>query len=292
MPSLIKDRAEARAAKLDAASLDFFTEHGYLVLENVFDPAEVALMQAESDYILELIANSSLAHERLSGRMDWRLTSHGAHIVRKIQPINDLSLLFSEVAADERLVGPLRQIMGDDPVLMEEKLNYKQPLPGPVAELPIREMDDHFPVHNDWAYYRAQNYPQSILSSALLIDDSTADNGPLRIWPGSHQTYLEHEQTDNGWQVKPALLDHTGGIDMIAPAGSFMIFHVLAVHNSRPNTSGGPRRIMIYSHHPAAVDMPFDTRNGPNRLRESPYEREYLRMKERGEFTDRFRGPA
>ena len=49
---------------------------------------------------------------------------------------------------------------------------------------------------------------------------------------------------------------------------------------------------MIYSHHPAAVDMPFDTRNGPNRLRESPYEREYLRMKERGEFTDRFRAPA
>jgi hypothetical protein len=188
MPSLIKDRAEARAAKLDAASLDFFTEHGYLVLENVFDPAEVALMQAESDYILELIANSSLAHERLSGRMDWRLTSQGAHIVRKIQPINDLSLLFSEVAADERLVGPLRQIMGDDPVLMEEKLNYKQPLPGPVADLPIREMDDYFPVHNDWAYYRAQNYPcrsfpPPCSSTTPLPTTAPCGSGPARTRP-------------------------------------------------------------------------------------------------------------
>ena len=64
-----------------------------------------------------------------SGRLDWHLTSQGQQVVRKIQPINDLSLAFTQAAADERLTGPLRELMDDDPVLMEEKLNYKQPLP-------------------------------------------------------------------------------------------------------------------------------------------------------------------
>ena len=245
-----------------------------------------------SDYILDLILNSSLHHQRLSGRLDWRLTSQDQQMVRKIQPINDLSLDFTRAAADERLTGPLRELMDDEPVLMEEKLNYKQPLPQPVEGLPIQPMDDDFPVHNDWAYYKAQDYPQSILSSALILDDCTPDNGPLRIWPGSHKSYLEHERMENGLQVKEGLIDFAGGQDLLAPAGSFAIFHVLLVHNSRPNTSGRPRRLMIYSHHPAGFAMPRDVRNGPARLRESPWERAYMRLRQRRDFDGDFVAPS
>ena len=186
----------------------------------------------------------------------------------------------------------LRQIMGEEPVLMEEKLNGKQPLTKKIDGLPIKEMDDFFPVHNDWAYYAAQNYPQSVLSSALLLDDCTTANGPLRIWPGSHKKHLEHEMVANGLEVRADLIDHQGGIDMLAPAGSFMIFHVLVVHNSRPNTSGKPRRLMIYSHYPESFKMPFDVRNSPTRLREAPWEREYMRAKERGDYQDTFQAPT
>jgi ectoine hydroxylase-related dioxygenase (phytanoyl-CoA dioxygenase family) len=228
----------------------------------------------------------------LSGRLDWLQTSQDAQVVRKIQPVNDLSLAFTKTIADQRIVDPLRQIMGEKPVLMEEKLNYKQPLPQKVEGLPIKELDDYFPVHNDWAYYAAQNYPQSVLSSALLLDECTPNNGPLRIWPGSHKKHLEHESMENGLQINPALIDHGGGIDMLAPAGTFMIFHVLVVHNSRPNTSGRPRRLMIYSHYPESFEMPFDVRNSPSRLREAPWEREYMRAKERGDYQDTFQAPT
>jgi ectoine hydroxylase-related dioxygenase (phytanoyl-CoA dioxygenase family) len=277
---------------LSRDQLDFFSKNGYLVLENLFTAAEVAALRQESDYLLELIINSSLMHERLSGRLDWRLTSQGEQMVRKVQPVNDLSLAFTRAIEDERILNPLRQIMGEDPVLMEEKLNYKQPLPNRVETLPIREMDDAFTVHNDWAYYAAHKYPQTVLSSALLLDDCTPDNGPLRIWPGSHRQHLEHERTADGLQVLPGLIDHEGGMDMLAGAGSFMIFSVLVVHNSRPNTSGRPRRLMIYSHHPQSFDMPVDVRNGPSRLRESPFERQYMRARERGEFQDLFQAPT
>ena len=277
---------------LTREQLGVFGENGYLILERVFDDSEVMQLQREADHILELMVNSSLASQRLSTRLDWRINSRGEHIVRKIQPINDLSLLFTNVAADERLTGPLHQIMGEDPVLMEEKLNYKQPLPNQVEGLPIRQMDDDFPIHNDWAYQKNENYPQSNLSSALLLDHCTPDNGPIRVWPGSHRQHLEHVTVANGLQVKPGLIDFDGGIDVAAPAGSVVIFHILLVHNSRPNTSGRPRRLMIYSHYPASANMPFDARNGGFRLAAAPWEWEYLRMKQRREFTDRFTAPS
>ena len=278
--------------ELSSEQMNFFNDNGYLILENLFSPEEVTALRSEADYLLELILNSSIMHNRLSSRLDWRSTSQGVQTVRKIQPINDLSLAFSQAIADKRIVHPLQQIMGEEPILMEEKLNYKQPLTEKVKDLAIRDIDDYFPVHNDWAYYSAQGYPQSVLSSALLLDDCNTHNGPLRIWPGSHKKHLEHQKMENGLEVKPSLIDHNGGVDMIAPAGSFMIFHVLVVHNSRPNLSGRPRRLMIYSHCPQSSNMPFDVRNSPTRLRESPYERAYMRARERGEFNDVFTAPT
>ncbi|MFD1675237.1 phytanoyl-CoA dioxygenase family protein [Alicyclobacillus fodiniaquatilis] len=277
---------------LSKQQLEQFEQDGFLVLESVFNEQEVNRMKEESDYILELIINSSLAHGRRSGRIDLNQLPDGTQHVRKIQPINDLSLYLSQVSADDRLLEPMRQIMQCEPILMEEKLNYKQPLPLPVEGLEFSQRDDRFPIHNDWAYFSAQDYPQDIMSSAISIDPCTVDNGPLHIWPGTHRTHLEHEPCEIGLQVKPGLVDPQGGVDVIVPPGSVMLFHTLLVHNSRPNTTDLPRRLMIYSHYPSRIDKGHDVRNGPTRLRESPWEEAYHRMKESGKYVDTFHAPV
>ena len=221
-------------------------------------------MRREADRILELIINSSLALGRTSGRLDLAEDDAGRQVVRKIQPINDLSLYLSGVSADERLIGPLRQLMGEESVVMEEKLNYKEPLSEPVAGVAASRADSHFPVHSDWAHYKAQNYPQSIISSAVTIDPCVPETGPLRVWPGSHARHLEHERLPSGdIQVRADLIDLQGGEEVLAPAGSVMLFHALLVHNSVANTSNLPRRLMIYSHFPQSAGISFDARNGP-----------------------------
>ena len=265
-----------------------FQEHGYVAMERVFSDDEVQSMRKEADDILELILNSSNSLQRQSGRLDL-VRNEAGFLVRKIQPINDLSLYLSQISADSRLLDPMRALMNEEPILMEEKLNYKQPLPGLSFGFETKPRDtDRFPVHNDWAYYRAQNYPQGIISSAITLDDCPAESGPIRIWPGSHKQHLEHESIDIGLQVKKGLLDFEGGEDLVLPAGSVAFFSSLLVHNSRPNISGKPRRMMIYSHYPASAKMGVDVRNGPTRLREAPYEWEYTRMKLRGEGRDVF----
>ena len=268
--------------------IEHFQEHGYAAMERVFSDDEVRRMRKEADEILELILNSSNSLERQSGRLDL-VRNEAGFLVRKIQPINDLSLYLSQISADSRLLDPMRALMNEEPILMEEKLNYKQPLPCLSFGFETKPRDtDRFPVHNDWAYYRAQNYPQGIISSAITLDDCPAESGPIRVWPGTHKSHLEHESIDIGLQVQPGLVDFEGGEDLLLPAGSVAFFSSLLVHNSRPNISEKPRRMMIYSHYPASAKMGVDVRNGPTRLREAPYEWEYTRMKLRGEGRDVF----
>lgn len=273
-----------------------FREQGYLIIEDAFSEDEVTQMREEADHILELIVNSSFANDRKSGRLDLVEDDGGEQMVRKIQPINDLSLFLSEVADDDRLLDPMRAIMDDEPILMEEKLNYKEPLPHPIEGIEPDRSTSAFPVHNDWAYYKMNGYPQSILSSGIAIDDCTTENGAMQVWPGSHQEHIEHRDGENGFEVPPDEIDYDAGEEVLAPAGSVMFFHSLLVHSSTPNRSSVPRRLMIYSHYPEVegeeAGISFDERNGPGRLRESPYEWEYQRMKERREFTDQFEAPT
>jgi ectoine hydroxylase-related dioxygenase (phytanoyl-CoA dioxygenase family) len=276
---------------LSARHVAEFEEQGYLILPAVFDADEVQRMRDEANFILELILNSSICHGRRSGRLDWNVDDTGLPHVRKIQPVNDLSRYLADISKDARLLGPMRQIMGDEPELMEEKLNYKEPLRERIEGLDIRQGNDRFPIHHDWAYYSAQNYPVDIISSAVSMDDSTADNGPLHVWPGSHRRALAHVDGPLGLEVQEGQIDPNGGIDVLAPAGSVMLFHSLLAHNSRANTTARPRRLMIYSHYPARYAMGFDVRNGPTRLRESPWELEYLRRRLAGECQPMFHAP-
>src|SRR5579862_2408268 len=231
---------------LTEAQMARFHEEGYIVLPALFNGEEVRQMRAAADSMLNLVLNSSLALKRKSGRLTWGLQADGSQHVKKIQPVNDLSEYLTEVSNDERLLGPMRQIMGYEPILMEEKLNYKQPLNHNIAGIEIPELDDHWPIHSDWAYFKSQNYPQDILSSAVSLDECSPENGPLHVWPGTHKSFVDQHSVDIGLEVDLNVIAPNCGVDILAPAGTVMIFHALLVHNSRHNTTSSPRRLMIY----------------------------------------------
>jgi ectoine hydroxylase-related dioxygenase (phytanoyl-CoA dioxygenase family) len=272
-----------------------FREQGYILIEEAFDEGEVAEMRKAADRILELTINSSLANDRTSGRLAMAEHEDGSQMVKKVQPVNDLSLAFTGDAQDDRLLEPMRAYMDDEPRLMEEKLNYKQPLPERVDGIDTNRPSEAWPVHSDWAYFRAQDYPQDVISSAVALDDLTADNGTMRLWPGTNDEFVEHERTDNGLEVPPDLVEDEEGELIEAPAGSLLLFDSLVWHGSSANTTDGPRRLMIYSHYPAGVGQERgiveDERNAPSRRREGPYEWRYQEMKDEGEFEDQFEAP-
>lgn len=243
-------------------------------------------MRAEAERILDLLVGASVALGERNPRADMRITAEGRVVMRKVQPVNDMSELIAAVCSDERVIAPMRAIMGDEPVVMEEKLNYKQVLDADPADFPFlagSDPTDEFQLHHDWGYYALQGYPEETISSAVAIDD-TAGRGPIRVIPGSHLLdvpLLHPERLGDGHVVA----DGFGESDRVAievPAGSVLIFHSKLLHDSLPNLSGLPRRVMIYSHYPQSFDggADADRRNAGIRARGHEHEARYRALLE------------
>ena len=280
-------------AELTPAQIAQFHEDGYLILPALFSAEEIKRMAAEANDILDLCLNTTLARGEIDCRLDVQLRG-GKLNIRKVQPINDLSDYLREVSQDERLVGPLRQLMDNqEPMLMEEKLNYKQLLHQSLdtAAFSVQEYGDVFALHHDWGYYRQQGYPGATLSSAVSIDDSTTKNGPLRVVPGSHKSdwpTLNPDPQSGDGRVSEELFDEAQRVPCLAPAGSVMLFHSKLLHDSCANNSGQPRRIMIYSHYPGNHQAEPDQRNRYGRELAQSQENQYRALVQAGKYQDQF----
>lgn len=279
---------------LTPAKIAEFNEQGYLIIPAVFSQDEINNMAREADRLLELAVNSALATGYPNPRCDLSATEDGRLDFRKLQPVNDLSDVIRAASEDERLVGPLRALMGgQEPVLMEEKLNYKQRFDCPeyVERFAPHRGDNHFALHHDWGYYRAQGYPPETLSSSVTIDATTPENGPIRVIPGTHLKDYPLKDPDpahGSGELADGLFDPDDRVDALAPAGSVMFFHSRLVHDSKPNTTGHPRRLMIYSHYPGSWSFEEDKRNRWGREASRKAEQEYCEKLARGEYRDRF----
>jgi ectoine hydroxylase len=282
------------ATALTDEQVEQFDRDGYLILPPVFTADEIDACRREADRILELVVNSSLAHRRNHPRTSMTVWPDSSITMRKVQPINDLSQVLADISADERLIGPMRRLMGGEPTLMEEKLNYKQHVPVTGADLSCLVAsvpDDHFPLHHDWGYYVQQGYPENTISSAIAFDDC-AGRGPIRVLPGTHRLdpeMLNPDPAGGDGRVVTEPFDGWPRVPIEAEAGSVMFFHAKLVHDSEPNLSGLPRRMMIYSHYPADHGGDPDRRNGGMRVRARAFEDAYRTMVADGSFVDAFR---
>ena len=295
MPADVKPLSDER--------VETFHEQGYVFLPEFFSEAEVETFRDETDRILELIVNSSLANDRTSGRLDLKRDEDGNQTVRQINPSLDLSRVFKDLAVNE-IADLLRPIQKDDPVSVDQtaQLNYKMPLPEPTP-LEAELSDDRYAVHADWPYYEGY-FPPGIITSIVFLDDVGEDSGPLEVWPETHTKEIEHVQGDFGLEASPDVIDHDAGEPLLGPAGSALLFDSRMIHSSGPNVSDMPRRFAIFGHAPGSNIAGAQVSDGsarpetvnkgvyPRELIESTYEGEYYRKKRQGEFEDRFESPS
>ncbi len=276
-------------ANINDLHISQYNNQGYLVIPDVFSQSEIMEMRSESDRLLELMVNSSLANQRTSERLDLRVLPSGNQVIRKIQPINDLSLYFTKVSQDNRVISTIRELISDDPELIEEKLSYKQHLPVPIDGIHALNAEDRFFAHCDWAYHKEQGYPPKTINVGIWLDDSPPMSGPLQVWPESHKKILHHDKIGKSYIVPEELLQDYNPVELIPEAGAVIYFHGLLVHSSKPNSTRLPRRIMFFNYVAKSESVGFDVRNGPRRYNESPYEWNYQIMKDKGTFIDKFK---
>lgn len=278
----------ASAAALDATQVEQYRRDGYVLVHDVLTAAELDMLRAEADRLMELTINASIALGENSPRLD--VCRRGDAIsLRKIQPLSDISALIAGVLHDERLAGPLRSILGCEPVAMEEKLNYKQLLPGDLPIAAARE-GDSFDLHCDWSYFDHNGYPRESLSVAVAVDDATPENGCMRVLPGSHTRDWPIQAPHNPL-LPEGLVRDADLLDVVQPAGCALIFHSGLVHGSGDNSTALPRRLLIFSYHPAWHATEPDKRNRHLRDAGQAHEARYRAMLDGG-YVATFRAPG
>lgn len=77
-----------------------------------------------------------------------------------------------------------------------------------------------------------------VVALRVHLDDSRADNGPLRVLPGTHRY---GRLTD---VVIADLAHSTPSVDCLVPAGGVVAMRPLVVHASSKSTSALPRRVL------------------------------------------------
>ena len=87
-----------------------------------------------------------------------------------------------------------------------------------------------------------------VVSLWLAIDDSTPDNGCMRVIPGSYHLALQalHERTDvpnvlNSEIPSRSASTDTAVVDLILRAGDVSVHHPNIIHGSKANTSASRR---------------------------------------------------
>ena len=218
------------ARRLTPEQLEAFDRDGFIRLESVFTPHEVADVIAAIDPVEE--AQDRYVREKRGGRLhltDSEAITFTVHIVTKSEVLRGF-------AGHQVLKDVCHDLIGGDVRLYWDQSVYKKT--GKVQE---------FPWHQDNGYAFIE--PQQYLTIWIPLVDVDEDNGCPWIAPGLHRLgTLEHWTTDIG---RKCLETVEGAVPVPAKAGDAIVFSSLAPHRTGPNLkTGSVRKAYILQYAP------------------------------------------
>jgi hypothetical protein len=150
----------------------------------------------------------------------------------------DYDLGFLDYCDDARILDLVSQLIGPDIALWNTSFYAKPALSGKRT-----------PWHQDGEYWPIR--PLATCTAWLALDDSTPENGCLRVIKGSHtaralraHNTLERDDVTLNQELDPAEFDEADAVDVVLEAGQISLHDVYLLHGSEPNTSPRPRRGM------------------------------------------------
>ncbi len=245
---------------LSEEELDSYRTHGFLIRPSVFPEAELVHLRK----IVELAVD--FAHGKTAEGKTYYLDDKrfvdvgdmtvqyehetGSNTIRVIEPVQHLHPGLKDLVFDERIVAPVKSILGTDSVsIWTNKLNLKRGREG-----------SGFGWHQDSPYWVHDSDHVDLLPNVYLaFDDATEANGCLRVIDGSHQQGCLPGTTNGtqlgGFFTDPECFDEQDQVLMEAPAGSLVFFDPHSIHGSGPNHSDQSRRAIVMTYQPADYPM-------------------------------------
>ena len=222
--------------KLTPDQIREFEEEGYLLISDLFSPAEMTILNAE--------VAGLFAHDRPEV-----VREKGSNAPRTAFYVQTWNETFAILARHPRLVEPGAQLLGSDKLYMHQfKINAKAAFDGAVWQW-----------HQDYATWANDDdmpAPKA-MNIALFLAEANEFNGPLMFIPRSHRRgrlAAGHDVTTTSyplWTIDnetiTRLVAEGGIVAPKGPPGSALLFHGNLVHASGSNLTPWSRWIVYLS---------------------------------------------
>lgn len=214
---------------------------GFLNLGQLFMPAEVAALREEASRIGSPARDLS----------DANLVDEKTGVIWRSYSMDMDSEAFRVATRLPRLLDRARQLLGPKIYLWQAHMNHK-----------VAGRGEAWHWHQDYANWRLDGIPQGglgdVVTFMVMLDESRPDNGPLKIFRGSHRV----DRDDGYWDAETAkfavqavdeaqleeLRQSCELVDCLGPAGTVVMFSGLAVHGSEENQSSFPRCVAYFAY--------------------------------------------
>ena len=216
-----------------------YDRDGFIVVPDVFSPAEIAELRGATDGFVAGAARVT-ANDDI---YDLEETHSAAEPrVRRLKAPHLIHPAYFRASRNEGVVAILKDLWGS--VRFDTgKLNMKSAGYGAPIEW-----------HQDWAFYPHTN--DDLAAVGIMLDDVDTENGPMLVVPGSHKGPVHDHHGPNGrfcgaMDPERCDLDLSRAAPCLGRAGSITVHHVRAVHGSATNFSGRPRRFLLFQYRAA-----------------------------------------
>jgi len=221
---------------LTPEQVEFYKEHGYLRIPQVFTRQEIDAMDVE---LMNLIENFASNEAGWTG--PWRKVYMDAETQKKSKLIalHDLSFYsqaWTQAVTHQTLTAAMADLIGPNVELHHSTLHAKPP-----------ETGHPFPMHQDWAFY--QHEDDRYVDVLVHLDDTDDINGCILFLDGSHHKgSLEHITKTPDGPCTPHLPTDQYSLEDTVPVpakrGDVVCFNIHTIHGSRINKTSKIRRLV------------------------------------------------
>jgi hypothetical protein len=228
--------AEPALRILSREQVEFYHEHGFLRIPQVFTPAEMDGLDRD---LMRMIG--TWAGESVGWTGPWRKVYMDAETEKKSKLISMHDLQFysqhwNAAVNHARLCDAMADLIGPNVELHHSTLHAKPP-----------ETGHPFPMHQDWAFYK--HVDGRYCDVLVHLDDTDSTNGEIRFLDGSHKLgALQHVTMTPDGPCTPHLptdkfkLEDT--VPVPAKRGDVVVFNIHTIHGSYINRTDRIRRLV------------------------------------------------
>jgi len=215
---------------LTPAQVDAFRRDGFVVVPGFYDADEMVDIAA---WVEEVQNWPETPGEHM---MYFEESASGERILNRIENVPPYHAGFGRLTGDDKMRGACGQLLGEPAVLFKDKINFKMPGGG--------GFDPHQDVQAGWSRYAGIH-----ITSLVTIDRTTVENGCLEMARNFHR----HDLIGDEWT--PLTDENLAGVEfekIEAEPGDAVFFDSFIPHQSAPNRTDAPRRVLYYTYNKAS----------------------------------------